>query len=402
MIPTQAVADQAAVARHNRSRLLACLRQDGPTSRAALVRRLQLTKATISVIVDELIRDGLVREVGTVAVAGPGRPPRLIEYVPSVHTVAAVHLGVSRTHVIVADGLGRKVGEAWLPTSRRPLETLDAVGTAVLSIARESCSPAPCSIAVCVPGHVDSALGSCHHAPNLGWRDVPVAAVLATRLDASVHVINDAQAALIAERSTGAASGASDLVLLYAGDGVSAALLNDGNLVSGSTGASGEIGHCPVPGATGRCGCGRRGCLETVASSRAVVANVRAALSEGEPSSLPPRRRVTIEQIIAAADGGDHVAITALEAAGAHLGRACGVLVNLMNPRVVVLAGALCRSGEVFVNAVRQAAGEVALPESWAAVDLRNAAFADDAEVTGVLQVALERVDLLTGDLASA
>jgi predicted NBD/HSP70 family sugar kinase len=399
------VADQAAMARHNRSLVLDRLRQAGPTSRTALVAGTTLTKATISVIVDGLVRDGLAREVGQAAVTGPGRPARLVEYVASAHLVAAVHLGVSRTHVLLADGAGRVLDERRMPTpSTRAEEALEDIAHTIETLVdRSDCASTLQSVALCLPGHVDADTGVCHHAPNLGWHDVPVAAVLTERLGAEVHVVNDAQAALVAERTRGAGAGVDDLVLLYAGDGVSAAVLSRGELIPGATGASGEIGHCPVAGVTARCGCGRRGCLETVASSRAVVAAVRASLSSGEPSCLQPRRRVSVTQILDAARQHDPVAERAVQAAGHHLGRACGVLVNVVNPRVVVLAGELCRGGEVLVDAVRRAAEEVAMAESWRAVELRQAAFADDAEVTGALSMALDRLDLLaTGSSASA
>jgi predicted NBD/HSP70 family sugar kinase len=403
MMPPVTVVDQAALARHNRSIVLGALRWDGPTSRTALASRLQLAKGTISVIVDELLRDGLIREIGTVTGAGPGRPARLLEYDASVHHVGAVHLGVSRTHVVIADGLGRVLAESREQTRRQsPDQMMSHVAQSIEDIARRAALPLPGSIAVCVPGHVDNGSGICRSAPNLGWRDAPVASLLGARTGAAVSVINDAQAALSAECADGAAAGETDVVLLYAGDGVSAALLDGGRVVRGAAGGTGEIGHCPVDGATGRCGCGRRGCLETVASSRAVVASVRAALMRREPSTLSARR-LSVGDVLSAAQAGDAVAVTALTAAAQHLGRACGVLVNLLNPRVIVLAGELCRGGDVFVDPLRAEAKRVALPESWSTVQVRRAAFADDAEVMGALHHALGGVDLLepTGSVSA-
>jgi predicted NBD/HSP70 family sugar kinase len=334
------VADQASLARQNRALVLQALRSAGATSRTDLVRRTPLTKATISVIVDELVRDGLVRELGAVAPNGPGRPAQMLEYDPRAHTVAGVHVGVHTVHVVVADGCAERIAEARFDTPEgTPEQVLADIASRVGELAARHGVANVLGIGVCIPGRVDTETGWCHRAPNLGWVDVDVTAIMARAAGTPVFVVNDAQAALIAEHESGAGRGCDEMLVLYAGDGVSAAVLTKGQLFTGATGASGEIGHCPIEGARRRCGCGRVGCLETEASTQAVLHAVRSSLSAGTKSSLKRGPGLVIGRVLEAADAGDAAALSALTSAGKRLGEAAGLLINLFNPRLVVLAG---------------------------------------------------------------
>lgn len=391
------VLDQAGVARHNRALVLQALRSAGPTSRTDLVRRTPLTKATISVIVDGLVRDGLVRELGSLAPNGPGRPAQLLEYDAAAQAVAGVHVGVRTVHVVVADGCGDRIAEVRFPTPRGPAEdSLREVSARVCALADEHGVSALHGIGVCIPGRVDTETGWCYRAPNLRWRNVDVAGPVAGATGVPAFVVNDAQAALVAEHESGAGMGVDDMVVLYAGDGVSAAVLSRGQLLVGTSGASGEIGHCPVDGARRRCGCGRIGCLETEASTQAVLQAVKEALEQGATSSLPRGSRLGADRILDAARAGDPVALAAVRGAGERLGEAAGLIVNLFNPKVLVLAGELSRAGTQILAPLRRTASRVALPESWEATDVRVATHADDAEVVGAVVVALRRIDPLS------
>jgi predicted NBD/HSP70 family sugar kinase len=391
------VIDQASVARRNRALVLQALRSGGPTSRTELVRLTPLTKATISVIVDELVRDGLVRELGAVTPSGPGRPVQMLEYDARAHAVAGVHVGVNTVHIVLADGAGDRVAEVRFPTPDGDAdEVLTAIAARVRELAADHGRESLHGIGVCIPGRVDTETGWCHRAPNLHWVDVDVADVVSREAAAPVFVVNDAQAALIAEHESGAGAGCDEMLVLYAGDGVSAAVLTRGELFTGATGASGEIGHCPVDGARRRCGCGRIGCLETEASTQAVLHSVRTSLTSGQRSVLKRGSRLTLSRVLEAARGGDEVCLSALRAAGTRLGEAAGVLINLFNPRVVVLAGELSVAGEDMLDPLWRTASRVALPDSWQDSEFRVATFAEDAEVVGAVAVALRRIDPLS------
>ena len=154
----------------------------------------------------------------------------------------------------------------------------------------------------------------CVLAPNLGWRDLPLRDALADELGVPVRVNNITQAAAVAEGRVGAARGARSFVWVYVGSGVGSGVVIDGKLFFGQRGFSGEIGHCPVVEDGPLCACGRRGCLETVASAMALAAPPRAAIAAGEPTVLgrAARARRSAASIAAAARDGDAVALRIL------------------------------------------------------------------------------------------
>jgi predicted NBD/HSP70 family sugar kinase len=241
-----------------------------------------------------------------------------------------------------------------------------------------------------VPGLVDSESGTCVLAPNLDWRDFPLRDALADELHVPVVVNNITQASAVAEGRLGAARGVRSYVWVYVGSGVGAGVVIDGRLFYGQSGFSGEIGHCPVVEDGPACACGRRGCLEAVASSMALARAVNEAVAAKEPTVLAHAREpIDSASIAAAASEGDAVAIRILAQAAEHLGRGISFLLNVLNPEMIVLGGPVAQAGEAFLREVRGAVARHALlPHGVAIVP---STLGDKAELTGAVLLAMER-----------
>jgi predicted NBD/HSP70 family sugar kinase len=366
----------------NRSLVLDVVKHASPISRAGIAKETKLAKPTVSAIVDELLSNGLVREIGVGATTTEGgRPPILLEFNTRSEFAVGVHIGVHVTHVVVADARGEALSTRELPTpSGSPEKALADVADVISKSLANVKAPRRrvAAVGVCVPGLVDPERGLCLLAPNLGWHDVPVAELLAEAMGGgvNVHVHNTAQACAVAETLEGAAKGSTDAVLLYAGTGVGAGIIIDGRLYPGSAGIAGEVGHFRVEGVTLQCSCGKVGCLETVASVPAVV-----AAAGGRP----------LAQIIADAAAGDAAARAVLADAGQRLGTASSWLVNLLNPDVLVVGGALAEAGEWFLGPLRQAVAEGALPQAAAGLSIRPWMLGQDAKVRGAVLVAMQK-----------
>lgn len=371
------------------------LRVDGPTSRAKLARGTGLAKQTVSTIVARLLADGVVREVGrNEPDAAGGRPAVLLEYAADRALVAGLELGVGRTRVVLADALGQPVDIRDVAPSpgsanrRDPDDVLDAVVAALAAASRDHGGLERLrAVGVSVTGLVEPASGTCVLAPNLGWRDVPVATLLRRRLAARrvrvpVVVRGAAQACAIAEHREGAAIGEDDVVLLFEDEGVGAAVIEGGRLLDGSDGTAGELGHCAWPGATARCGCGRRGCVEVLASGPAVRRAVEAA------TGRRIRRRPGVPTLAVLAEaGGPEVEVAAAEA-GRVLGTAASWLVALTAPRLVVLSGALVPAPAALREALEAVLGERALPRE--PLRIVSGALGDGAALRGAVLLALD------------
>ena len=356
----------------NRSIILDLVRRDRRISRTELARRSKLTKPTVSTIVDELIADGVVREVGfgaSVAAAAAGAVARLQRGFGGVPGGA---LGMHTITVAVADARGQifesRSRQAIYDAPARSVKALRPLIAELLRAAKVPRSRIE-GAAATVPGLYDRELGVCVLAPNLGWRDFPVRAALAEELDMPVTVNNIIHSVAVAEGRVGAARGVRSYVCVYVDMGIGSGIVADGRLFFGQRGLSGEIGHCPVVADGPACGCGRSGCLETVASTMALARAAEQAIAAGETSVLRERETIDAAAITRAALAGDALSMRLLAGAGEHLGRGISYLLNILNPEMVVLAGPYAAAGEILLAPLRASVGRHAIrPEGVAIV----------------------------------
>lgn len=371
----------------NRALVLELLRREGPLSRSDLARRSALTKPTVSAIVEPLLAAGVLQEVGQ-RTSAVGRRATLLAVDPSSATYLGIHFGETTTAVALADARGELTARRQIPAVRGDVAAaLSRVVALVEALLLETGTDRERveRVGVSVPGLVEPRSGICVLAPNLRWREVPLADALGERLGAPALVVNTTQAAALAEGRRGAAVGAGSFVWIYVGRGIGAGIVIDGALELGTSGFTGELGHCAVASDGPRCGCGRRGCLETFASDRAIERRAAALAREVGERGAAGR---TAAGVLAAARAGSPSARRALAEAGAHLGRGVSYLVNLLDPARIVVGGDVLPYSEDAMTALRRVAGERSVrPTPLAIVPT---ALGDDAYVAGAVLLAFE------------
>ncbi|WP_405141248.1 ROK family transcriptional regulator [Sphaerisporangium sp. NBC_01403] len=336
----------AALRRANLSLVLRRLR-DNVSSRADIAEATGLHRATVSNLMAELLDRRLVREVGIEHAGAVGRPPRAVALHGAHVGALGMEINVDYISVHGSDLSGRALVERRVGFDTmgsgpdRSLRRLGMVAREAIE-AMKRAGAVPAGIGVAVPALVDVARGVVTFAPNLHWRDLPLAARLSDTLGPlgiPVMVDNDANLAALAEHTSGVAAGTPHLVYLTGEVGVGGGLIVDGRLLRGADGFSGEVGHLPVDPAGARCGCGRHGCWETKVGLAALV---RMAMPEqayelaGLPVSDPEERATEIARGLAA---GDHRMLEAVAEVGRWLGLGGSIVVNLFNPRVIVVGG---------------------------------------------------------------
>ncbi|WP_254909845.1 ROK family protein [Micromonospora sp. NBS 11-29] len=231
-------------------------------------------------------------------------------------------------------------------------------------------------------GTVDPTRGVIRYATDSlpGWAGTPVADALAARLGRPVRVTNDVSAAALGESWAGAGRGRGHLLLVAVGTGLAGAVVRQGRVETGARGAAGQLGHLPAPGADRlRCGCGRYGHLEAIASGTGLAAAYTAVT--GTP--------VTGRGVAERATAGDPAARRVVDRAGAVLGASLAGLVALLDPAVVLLAGG---AGDTLLPAA-SAAYHAELPAGWADVPLLPAALGADAALVGAARLAATTID---------
>jgi predicted NBD/HSP70 family sugar kinase len=371
----------------NRRRVLSALRVAGITSRAELARRTGLSRTTVSSLIGDLVRDGLVAERvdhSSVPGAQGGRPPVLVSL--DRRAGAAVGIDFGKTHVTVAVAdLGHTVLAEMrreLPGDHRAEEGLDAASRLV-DVALEQAGvdrSLVLGVGMGLPGpiHSNGAVGSSAILP--GWVGVTAARAMSDRLGLPVRVDNDANLGALAEHVWGAGEGVDDMIYLKLATGIGAGLVLGGRLYIGAGGTAGEIGHTIIDEHGPVCRCANRGCLETLASGAATIELLRPTL--GPDLTLPQLVDLTVE---------GHPACRRVVAdAGRHIGRAVANLVNLLNPSRVVVGGELAACGDVLLEPLRQECTRHAISSAAEDVEIAHGPLGDRAQVLGALALVLQ------------
>lgn len=346
--------DGQAAREMNRATVFDLLRRRHVASRIGLVRETGFSKATISQIVDQFIREGLVQTVGP-GEAGRGRRPTLLRMDPHARVAIGVELGDAVCNGVLADLNGDPIRSVSEPVGRASPDTAIAAAAAVIERLADGLPAGKLlGIGVGTPGMVDSRLGVIRTAPDLGWEEVAVGPALADRFRAPLVVLNRAKAAAVGEAWCGAGKGVDNLVYVSVSTGISSGIVIDGRLYRGVSMGEGEIGHMTVIPDGPLCACGNRGCLQTVAAGPAILARVRAELRErtsrhGGAIEHGAIDRIDLDDVSQAAAVGDSVVLAGLEEAAQFLGIAVANLVNTLNPRMVIVGGSVIRALPVLV-----------------------------------------------------
>jgi len=258
-------------------------------------------------------------------------------------------------------------------------------------------TPQLAGIGIACAGGVDSGRGVVvTPSPNLkDWVDVPLAEIIREKYRVDTFVVNDASAAALGEHRFGAGRGVKDLVLLTLGTGIGGGIIADGRLYLGAAGGAGELGHMTIDAGGPPCGCGNTGCLEMLASGRAVASDAVTRLKKGGKSILLEMvegeiESITAEQVGAAARDGDPLALDVLARAAYYLGIGMVNVVNIFNPEMIVCGGGMAGLGDILIGPGRRMVNERAFSISSRAVRIVAAQLGNEAGVHGAAVFARE------------
>jgi N-acetylglucosamine repressor len=358
----------------NRNLVVNVLRTHPTMSRADLVRATRLSGPTVSSIVADLALRGLVEEVGP-GISSGGRPPSLLRLNDKANYVIGLKLMGHAISLVIADlraaviytqvtalpeQAAATAGPTASPASRDPKLVIGAICDAI-ETAVTSSAVAPdriIGVGIGVAGAVDATSGVCRFSNTFNWHNVALAQPLAERLGLPVILENDANTLTAAEQWFGLGHGVDHFIVVVVGSGIGAGIVVNGQLHRGAQGAAGEFGHIQLGDTGPSCTCGRNGCVEAWASDRAILRDIRAAISQGRSTSLSGAaagEELTIARVGTAADQGDELSREVLSRAGDYLGRGVAAIVNVINPRLVIISGEGVPAGEWRFGPVRKA-----------------------------------------------
>jgi glucokinase len=288
---------------------------------------------------------------------------------------------------------GEVVARETLPTPAEDMEaTLERLVEAGLAVTNTEVIAVGCGAA----GLVEKATGVLRFAPNIAWRDAPIADRMRKAFGLPVAVDNDCTAAAYGELRVGIARGHEDVLYLGLGTGIGGGLILDGQVRRGAYGFAGEVGHIVVEPGGPECGCGNRGCWEMVASGTAITREGRAAVARHTHSALHELaggdpERVTGTMVTEAAQAGDPTAAGILAEVGHRLGEGIAGLVNVLDPELVVIGGGAAGAGELLLTPARASfRAAVEGRELHPDVPIVEGALGPDAAAIGAALMALE------------
>jgi len=318
----------------------------GPLTRAEVVRRTGLSSGAVTKAAAPLLDDGWIVELGRPTGDHlTGRPATLVAVRPERASFVGVKVTADETIGVLTDLTATPIA-----TRRSTLDSrdVDSVVTAIARLVRRLTGPdhAPVhGLGVTISGDVDRQTGTVHHSPFLDWHGIPLARLVETATGIPTLIENDVRALAVAEQWFGAGAGLSSFALVTVGTGIGCAMSIDGRVVSGAHGVAGEVGHLPLGGLDRLCTCGNRGCVEAVASTRAIVEQAREAAGDPE---------LTMARAVKLAHDGDPAVRAVFARAGHAVGLAMASVANLIGPERIIISGEGVSAYDLFADQIRQ------------------------------------------------
>jgi predicted NBD/HSP70 family sugar kinase len=332
------IASSEAIRNVNRRIVLNLIRTRHPISRADLSRVSGMQRSTISLIVEELIREDWVIE-GPTGRLPRGRRPTFL-HLNEDRLIVGVDVRPTQTTVALADVNGNFTAQETFPTPRDPAAAIALLVKRIRTIINSCDGKKIEGVGISVPGRINRSEGHLVFAPNLKWRDVDLGKPIAKATGVEVEIENAANACVLAAAWFDHIEDCRNLVVVTVSEGIGIGIYMNGELARGHNNMAGEFGHVPLDPKGPLCTCGTRGCWEVFASNRAAIRYYHETATHSD--------RPNFTDLLRLADLGDKRAVKALDTMAHHLGRGMRMIVAGLAPERIIVIGDLTKSWQRF------------------------------------------------------
>ncbi len=379
----------------NNLQILELLRTQGPLSRADIARSLNITKATSSRIMRDLEDKNLISKIGMGSV-DYGRKPVLYKFNSDSHVVIGVEIKHESCLAVVTNLKAKPIYQLSRSLPDTEIETFLEVFDQIYDECQREFSDQVVGIGIGIPGIYDYEANRVILAEDLGWVDVNLAEMIHARTHKTVYIVNRANAAALGEKWYGSGKDCKDIVYIGIGSGIGAGIVLNGELYWGANGSAGEVGHMTISPGGPLCKCGKRGCLEALASTIAIQERVKALIRTTKNTSIEaiighPADQLTTADIVKAANVQDKLVVEILEGVGEYIGLGAAYMINALNPQRVIIGGFASQAPSFFLEAIKRSAQAHAFSIPWQAVEIVKSELGGEAAAIGAAALLLSK-----------
>lgn len=370
----------------------------GPNTNANICKHLNISAPKSFSLLNELIDNNVIEKKGRGESIG-GRKPDLYRIKDQSLYVLSIDMGLYKTRISIFDSNNKDI--TGVNTFNLELNSDEKILDRLVEYANKLISDSGIdpqkllAIGISIPGLVDSENGINHTYLNLG--ETPVTKYLEESFGRPVFIENDAKALALAEYRFGKAKGKKNVLVLYLDWGIGLGLILDGKLYRGSSGFAGEFSHIPIQEDGYFCRCGKHGCLETIASGTYLVNQVKDGLKAGKKSTISLQidgdlNKIDVKMVIDAACNGDQYAISMLSEVGFNLGKGLAILIQLLNPELLILGGKIAAAGQYIITPIQQSLNTYTLQKIRDLADIQVSDMSNNAGNMGAVAVVMEHI----------
>ena len=392
----------------NKKNILKIVMEMEPISRIDISRRLKISRPTTSAYIGELIKDGLIEEIGKGdSTPSGGKKAVLLQFNGRAGYILGVMIGVKTIRIALTD-LGSNIIEIIkIPTEEwlGPDEVIDKLVKNLKKIIRKSkiSKEEIIGIGIGASGLVDSKKGLVIFSPNLdGWNNIKLKEIVEEKIGLPTFIENECRVQAIAEKKYGLAKDIKNFVCVETGTGIGTGVFIDNKLVSGDKGMAGEVGHIITNLAGNRvCHCGNIGCLETLCSTSSLLEDIVNDIKKRGKSSKYSESGLKLEDLSSLYDQGDEIVTRNVEKNAEYLGIGISNTIKMFNPELIIIHGEIIKFGEKYLKKVKESVSKNTFPKVKDNYNIQFSKLGENVGLIGATSIVFDNIfDLDSSNIA--
>ncbi len=361
----------------------------GEMTIAQLAKQLHTSVPSITVYINELISENWIYEVGS-SITKSGRRPILFDINPNKNIILVIDINIYQTNFYLVNLRNEIIEQTSVEVNINDYEIINVIKNAARNFILEKSIWA---IGISSPGLLSSENGINFTYPHLNRDNLSLAQLIGNALELPTFISHDTQASILGEHHFGLAKNMKNVLLINLDWGIGLGILSNGQIIKGTDGFAGELGHIQIKPDGKLCHCGKKGCLETVASALALVNNAKEGLSNGKSSTLSLKKEVIrLEDIIEAALKGDEFSIDLIFDIGKELGKGLSIAIHMFNPEIIIIDGILTKAGELIVSTLYQAINKYCLLDFKKNLQIKISPMGEKAKIFGIKSLVFDKM----------